>query len=196
MNGILRRRRAAMAAKKENHLVYGLYSQAIESGDYVDTGMSIWKSGQAVTVLLDFQQDVNPSGTNVYGRNYRLLYFKNTPANKTCLSIGKKNQGDNRLSCFYMAVEHDMTNTSTATGRQRICVTHEANSKTVNIKYKKANGTLYEFSYSETFTAAPDDTFKLGASADSAYSLPPGTITKAEIYDTILDSAAIDAFFA
>lgn len=185
-----------MEKTSDSDLIYSVYNHVIASGDVLLTNTPIWKSGQDLTILFDFQQTSNPTGASDYGRTYRLLYFKNTPADVTGLSIGKKNRGDNTIRTFYMGVEHDMTGSSTSTGRYRIAITHQANSNTINLKYKKDNGSTLDFSYSETFTAAPNDFLEVGHAQNSSYSAPPGTVTKLEIYKTVLDSATINAFFA
>lgn len=195
MNQILRRRRAAMSQKKQhNPLIYSLYNEAVAAGTRINTQICPWKSGESMTILLDFNMTTNP--TSGYGRVWRLIQLWHAGINNNLISIGKKNASASIQTCYYMGVENGMSGSSTSVGRHRYCITHEADSDTLNIQYRKDTGTKRSYSFTQTFSEAPGNYLYFGGATNGDNSLPPGTITKAEVYDVVLDSTAINAFFS
>lgn len=187
---IIARRRGLIGAKKANRLVFSLYNHAVETGDVIQTEYKPLQTGAAVTILFDMATTANPtSGT---GRVWKLIVCYNSAISGRGLYIGKKGATNQAMTNWWVGVETSMSNSSTSVGRQRIAVTHEPGSDDLIVKYKKDNGTLRSYTFTQSFVAA-NNTLQFGADADQ--SLPAGTINKVEVYDYILDSAAITEFF-
>lgn len=197
MNNILSRRRGMMGKTKEpNHLVYSLYNQTVEAGsNRISTGVKPLASDFNLTILLDITISSNP--TSGVSRLWKLIHTWNDALNGRGLVIGKYQASNTTLSVWWNnPTNTGITGSSVSTGRHRIAVTHEAGSDDLKLYYKKDNGTLKTQTVTQTFTASPNSVTYLGAGNNDDNSLPPGTINKAEIYDVILDSVAINTFFA
>ena len=188
---ILRRR---MMVQEENHLVYSLYNQAVVAGTQINTGLKPMATGIDFTLLFDF--DLTQNVTSGYGRLWKLIQIWNQTNNVAALRIGKKSSASSMFTCWWMGTEQGIQNSYTSAGRQRISVTHQSESDTVNISYKKDNGTRRNSTYTATYLNSPGNWIYFGGTGNTDNALTPGTITKAEVYDIILPAADINAFFA
>lgn len=189
------RRRALMSTGAPPIIpIYSLYNHTVVAGDRITTGKAIFQSGKTATVLFDFDMTSNP--TTGYGRVWILMIVWHSGLNANALAIQKATASTGQMSCYYMGTTANaMTNSSTSAGRYRIAVLHEADSNTITVYYKKDNGTLYTYTFTNTYSATTSG-LNFGRVANGDNSLPPGTINKAEIYDVTLDSETIIAFFA
>lgn len=178
--------------EKVNHLVYSLYNHTVETGNQIATEYKPLQADAAVTILFDMTTTANP--TSGAGRLWKLIYCYNNSISGRGLFIGKKSATNQAMTNWWVGVEAGMTSSLTSVGRQRIVITHEPSSDDLIVKYKKDNGTLRSYTFTQTFVAA-DNILYFGGTANNDHSLPAGTINKAEVYDVVLDSAAINAFF-
>ena len=184
----------ASVGENETHLVSSLYNHAVAAGDYIWTGISPLKSDFNLTMLLDYNITTNPtSGT---GRLWKIIFSYHNSLGRGGLTIGKKSSTSSIQSVWWMnATEQNASGTKTTAGRHRIALVHSAGSNTLTMYYRYGTENKLTFTYSDTFSADAC-TLYLGATAGTDYMLPAGTVTKMEIYDTILDSATINAFFS
>ena len=194
MNELMRRRRALMGAKEKITPIYSLYNHAVTAGNRITTGKAIFAEDVSTTVLFDFDMTSNP--TTGYGRVWILMIVWHSGINANALSIQKTAAAAVTLSGYYMSSNAtSLTSSKTSAGRHRISVTHEANSNTIYVKYKYGTGTTYSYTITGTYSATTGK-LNFGRVENGDNSLPSGTINKAEVYDVVLDSATIDAFFA
>ena len=169
-------------------LLYSLYNQAVSAGDYFSTGVQAFAADVSVTILLDFTLTSRPTSGNA--ANYRLIY------NGTPFQWGTRNTTATDLYYYWFNTAGYINAgvTTTDGARYRICVTHSANSGTVYVKTKKNTGTLQSKSKSATFSASAT-TLSFG-NPNSTNGLPNGTINSAKVYNRVLTSDEINAFFA
>lgn len=187
MNQILRRRRAIIGARKRILPIYSIYNQSVTAGNRIATGQTLWKTDKDFSMLYDFTVSENPSSGN--GSRYYLIYWQGV------LSIRKYTATSTYFTAQYYSTSYNMTGTSPSTGRQRLAITHKANSDTVYVYYKKDDENVLTFDYAATFEEKAS-AINLGGESNGALSLPSGTIAKVEIYDAVLGSSEINAFLA
>ena len=186
------RRRAFMVEQLTP--VYKLLNQQTVKGQApIDTGISIWGSGTSSTILMDFTTSSNPTSGN--SSAWKIAEIWNATSAKWAISLGKYNGSSSTLQMINEDVRTSLTGTSPAAGRFRIALTHAADSNTLSMQYKKDNGSVLTFTFTETYVATTRS-IKIGGSASSVSSLPPGLINKFLIYNKIVDSDIIDEFFA
>ena len=182
----------ASVGGNKTHLVASLYNHAMEVADSIWTGVTPLKSDFNLTILLDY--DVVTNQTSGAGRYWKPIYcYHSILGNIGGMTVGKSGANSTLMSVWWMGSSAVAAGGTTVNaGRHRLALVHTAGSGELMMYYRKNTGTKYTFTYNETFTASPSNILYLGGSNG----LPGGTINKMEIYDTILDSATINAFFA
>lgn len=186
------RRRALLAAIDER-LLYRLLDEQV-SGSFIQTGLPILSADFSFTLLLDITLDSNPS--TGAGRLWKTVAVYNSRLNDKGLYIGKKAASSQSQSCWWNAVEHTLVGTVTGAGRHRYVVRHTANSDELLIDCKFNDENPVSFSFSDTFTPTDINNLMFGSGTNGDYSLPPGMINRAEVYNYILSNDTINAFLS
>lgn len=196
-------RRALMAASGGGSpLIYSLYNRTVSDGEVIDTGIAPFKTGTATTILMDITIASNPtSSSSAY--KYVLMRVYNSEQEKPVLCVRKPSQWSSSIrAIFGYATDNDAIGkiATSSAGRKRIVITHVADSKDITAIGKNSNDaetikTVNCVGIGGGGIGVSPDTMTLGYS-DTASGLPPATITKFEIYNTVLSQAEIDAFLA
>ena len=189
------RRRALMGARRDTSLLYHLENHATSAGDSINTGIfNTMAAGINLTVLFDMDMTMTQSGD---GSACWIIRVYNSNLDANALAIRKATSTAIKWWVLWQSStsDYDMAGTSTTSGRYRFCVTHEANSNTVTIMIKKDSGAILTFTITRQFYSAPN-VMVFGHATQPQRGLPAGTINLAEIYNRILSSAEINAFFA
>ena len=194
MVGILRRREMAKKSDADPNLVFSISNRVVTAGEGIRTNMSMLTATRAMTVLLDMTIDSNP--TSGAGSAYRFVMNYDSGIQKWGLWVGKDYASSTNLMLYWMGQSNGWGGTPVSAGRIRLAITHDAGSDTVNAYFKKENGTKMTRTATKTFTADGNNWMRFGSTSAVANGLPPGTIHSAKVYDKILPSAEIDAFFA
>ena len=173
-------------------LVYNLENYSVSAGDVINTYIVPFANDYNATILLDITTTSNPTSGD--GNSWLFLYAFSTAKNQLLLGLGKYATWS---SSFYRAwIEtywrNDLSGTKANAGRHRIALTHEANSKHLILRYKFDNNA--ELSFDKVpgldrgwYASSSSDYLYLGNPNNTpAAGLPPGTINKAQIYNTIL----------
>ena len=202
MNELMERRRALMGgiSAGARNPIYQIRNTAVASGESISTGVRAFAADLAVTILLDFTADTNPTGSTSKGSIHKLLQMGSTRE----LCIGKYNRTDETLSLWWMPASNSdktaLTGVPSAAGRKRFAITHAANANELQLKAKVNDGDVSSVTKTKTF-AASDAILSAGYYSDpppevNTAGLPTGTINRLAIYDTVLSDAEIDAFLA
>lgn len=188
---LFNRRRGLIGKKEAAKLVYSLYNYDFELGEQITTDIKPLEEGYSVTILLDVNTNANPTSST--GRLWKLICIYNGVLSVRGIYIGKAQASNQAQSVWWNnSTATSLSSSSTSIARHRIAVTHEANSDTLTVYYKKDSGTLRTQTIVNNFTPA-SNFLNFGSTGDNA--LPGGTINQAEVYNYILDSAAITEFF-
>lgn len=176
-------------------LIYGLYNQVVADSDVIDTGVKPFANGSDCTILFDMTITTNPTNT---AQAYQ--YVPLCAGNKSNFSVNKPSQWNNGLrASFCNSADNDKAAKilSSAAGRKRIVITHVGGTKIVRAIGKAGTGEPLEKTLTglATYTLDENAVLTFGLTG-TGYGLPPGTITKAEVYNTVLSQAEIDAFLA
>ena len=196
MVSLMQRRREMMkiaSAPVDNHLKFSVTNQTVSIGDRIATGVYPLASDYNLTILFDLDMTSNPTSGN--SRLWKFIRVWDDTSNTEGIKIGKRQASNTQITVWWMSSSYEGINgSSTTAGRYRVAVTHEAGSNTLNVSYKKGNGNRINKSYTGTFYASPTNELFFGQAENNDNSLPPGTLT-AKVYDIVLSSAEIDAFF-
>ena len=151
----------------------------------------------ASTIMLDFTNTGNP--TSGIASIWKAIEMWSATINAESLCIGKAYANDTlQKIAWYAHAVHGLsiTGSSTAPARHRYCITHDANSKTATLYYKRNNDTVQTVTVTTTNFVTTQASVKFGANANDQTSLPAGTVNNAKIYNRVLSQSEIDAFFA
>lgn len=178
-------------------LIYSLYDRVVTDGEVIDTGVSPFTAGVDMTLLFDMTITKNPTDTAEAYR-YVLARVKSDNSGRI-LSVSKPSQWNAGIrAIFFGSQDNDDAGKilTSAAGRKRFVITHIANTNSITAwgKSGTAETTQKTITGNTAFTAS-QQTLTFGL-LGTGTGLPPGTITKAEVYNTILSQAEIDAFLA
>ena len=200
MVSLMQRRREMMGKKEEPAIVpvYSLENHRTTAGELIDTGVYVLNENVSMTILFDYTYDAVPAAGQV-GCIFRPFTVYNSNTSAAALWVGIYSRYDANYQCHWQGTRQALTgNNTTITkgGRQRIVVTHEANSNTVYVYARKDTGTRVNASYTQTYTPTADDQLTFAAGENNNYSFPAGMLTTAKVYDVVLPASQIDAFLA
>ena len=193
VNLLTRRREMILQSRSsEGPLLYSLENRTVEDGEVIDTGVAPLRAGENMTILFDMTITRNPTNT---AQAYRYVLFR--IESSTRFDVCKPSQWNNGIRArFCGSADNDGTGkiASSAAGRKRIVITHEANSDSLIAVGKNGTDAATEKTITRTFTPS-DATLHFGWTG-TGFGLPPGTIHLAQVYNTILSQEEIDAFLA
>lgn len=194
-NLLIRRREMILTAGEPvGPLLYSLENRTVVDGEVIDTGVAPLRAGENMTILFDMTVTKNP--TSKEESCYYFLLFVNS---RTYFSVRKPGQWNNQIRTVAFNTSDDDNNCqimTTAAGRKRIVITHEANTNQVTAIGKQNAGTATVKTVIGRDAFSPTtETLKIGAPG-TRQGLPPGTINLAQVYNTILSQEEIDAFLA
>ena len=198
MGNLLMRRREMIlqSGTPEGPLLYSLENRTVVDGEIIDTGVAPLRAGENMTILFDMTITRNPTNT---AQAYQYVLFR--IESSTRFGVYKPSQwNSNILARFCGSTDNDGTGkiASSAAGRKRIVVTHEANSDHIVAIGKNGDdsSTTKTISMASTsWTPSSNETLHFGWTGTGT-GLPPGTINLAQVYNTILSQEEIDAFLA
>ena len=195
MVSLMQRRREMMKKTAgEPHLVYSLFNRTVTTGEQIKTGVKPFEADTNITILFDMNVTANP--TSGAASKFRFLTCYNSGISLDAFRFVKNSTGASYYSIYWMGQNFGTNDLEVSTGRARIVVTHEAGSNTVKTYFKKDNGSIRTKNTAKTFTAATGNVLYLGGTANGQASLPAGVINSVKVYDIILTSDEINAFFA
>ena len=198
MVNLLTRRREMIlqSGSSEGPLLYSLENRTVEDGEVIDTGVAPLRAGENMTILFDMTITRNPTNT---AQAYRYVLFR--IESSTRFDVYKPSQWNANIRArFCGSGDTDGTGNiaSSATGRKRIVVTHEANSDHIVAIGKNGDNPSTTKTISRAssgWTPSSNETLHFGWTG-TGFGLPPGTIHLAQVYNTILSQEEIDAFLA
>lgn len=198
MGNLLMRRREMIlqSGTPEGPLLYSLENRTVVDGEVIDTGVAPLRAGKNMTILFDMTITRNPTNT---AQAYQYVLFRIESYAR--FGVYKPSQWNVGIRArFCGSADNDGTGkiASSAAGRKRIVVTHEANSDHIVAIGKNGDDPSTTKTISRAsagWTPSSNETLHFGWTG-TGYGLPPGTITKAEVYNTILSQEEINAFLA
>lgn len=185
------RRRALMGPQGGDAPIYELTNHSVAMGDVIDTGVVFLASDFSGTVLLDI--DIETNHVDVQDdRAYKLLSVIQGTTNKLYLGKAAKASTTYNLS-LYAAGSSGSIGIAVGIDRYKIVLTHNAASNDFYVYAKKGSGTVVNTTVTNTFSAS-SATLTLGRN-ESYSRLPKSTVYLCKVYNRVLSSAEIDAFF-
>lgn len=182
-----RHRGLLFMAARDPHLLFFLRNYAFRN-ESIATGVFPF-SDKACTILLDIQIGSNP--TSEEGATTQIISCGTT------FTIGKRNASHTyyqiRLNGTWSGAAVGVSTTS-APGRKRFAVMHEALADQVVIIARMDNHENTETTKTWTFSLS-DSELRFGGNAEGPH-LTTGIINKAAVYDIILPEKKINRFFA
>ena len=174
-------------------LVYELKNTSIQAGTTYNTEVPFLSNGFAGTYLLDINVTVNVPTDSSPGSQYRPAKIFST---RFDLGFGKPGATYGVLGTRWEGGSwENFANTSAnGTGRKRLAIIHEANSKSATFMYKDA--TTQVLSKTMTASAFTPVNTSLTLGGNGAEALPTSIINSCRIYSRVLSQSEIDEFFA
>lgn len=194
MTELTKRRRAITAGAGGSDLLYNLEHRTVTDGEYIQTGVRPFVAGMSCTILMDINITKSPTATSE-AYLYRLL----SCSNYSFFSVRKPSQWSTSLRARFNNSNDDDTTGKIGTcavGRKRIVVTHASGSTSILAICKDQTGTTTEKTIAGSSTYAPNPSELILGSNSTGSGLPPAVINKVQVYSTILDQSAIDAFLS
>ena len=174
-------------------VLFEMVNKNIEEGFYVSTGIKLFENNIPFSLILDYTKNSNPTTGNARFSN--LFCCWSSSLNKWILCVNKESATAGFYRSSMYGNPKSLSGTKPTSGRNRMIITHEANSNKITIYYKYNNGNLLTFEHTYTFTS-DSSKMALGASPSTGQGMPAGTITLARILGEVLNENAINNFFA
>ena len=177
-------------------VLYDLQNQTLTRGASFSTNINVLQADFPFTILLDITTTENPTSGTASVAKYIFEYSATLGGRG--LTIGKSTAGVSSLSLWWESnTAQTITGSTVGAARRRFAITHEANSNTVNLKYKEGSGTLITTSASNTFVVETGGgLLAFGAPGEANHCLPAGQLTLARVYGDVISSDLVDSFFA
>ncbi len=180
-------------------LIYSLYDHPVAEGDIILTDVTPFATD--MTILFDMTITANP--TNTSSSAYRYILIEVGSASNG-LNVWKSSQWSNVINAVWFGKGNgygsdDATIGKSAAGRKRIVITRAANAQGISGALRAIGKMNDSAPVEKTITSSNainvSEILQFGDSATGRH-LPPGTITKIEVYNTILSDDEINAFLA
>lgn len=197
MGNDLRRRMMQQVAGSTGPLVYSIYNRDVSDSEVIETGIKPLVDGFDLTILLDITVTKNPTDTR-QAYTYSLI-SAGWKDNGIC--VVKPSQWNAGLRMRF-AASTDNDNVakilSASAGRKRVVITRAAGANSIKAIGKDGDSAQTEKTLEKGLYGSIDKTseLSLGYAGLTGAGLPPGTITKFEVYNIILSDSDIAAFLA
>ncbi len=189
------RRRGLMATA--NRPLFELTNTTVTRGQSFSSGVSPFKSNEPCTILIDFTNTENPTTTPA--DRWKLLRCYDEALNKYPVMAGKATATTAYFTAWFYKAANDpaemVIGANPEPHRHRLLFVHDANSNSATIMYKADNETISTIILSSTYSNS-DAILTFGGPANGGHSLPAGTINLAQVWDRVLSTEEINAFFA
>lgn len=197
MGNDLRRRMMQQVAGSTGPLVYSIYNRDVSDSEVIETGIKPLVDGFDLTILLDITVTKNPSDTSQAYR-YGLI---SAGWSEHGIAVCKPSQWNSGLRTRYLAsTDNDDAAKilSSSAGRKRVVITRVAGADSIKAIGKDGDSAQTEKTLVKSRYSSIDKTseLSLGYAGVTGAGLPPGTITKLEVYNIILSDSDIAAFLA
>ncbi len=169
-------------------MLYSTYNVAISTSEAgVNTGVKLLSEDQTFTILFDANK------TTALSAGYRFFHCLQTASPWKGIYVGSSNEsGVSATDAQWFSARQAFAVGRSTIGRIRMLYAHEQGTDMATFMWKLDDGNIGTFTISNAYIIANGDLYIGSNNANSNF---VGTVTKFEVYRTLLGQSAINDFF-